>query len=211
LDGIEKKKQQKQKLSRASLARASLDGIEKKKQQKQKLSRASLARASLDGGMMKALDAVLKRISAILNIVAAAALTFMMFLTVVDVGLRAAGRPIVGVYEIVALTLAVVVGFSMAQVSLDGAHVYMEIGLDKLGPFGQNVMKTFTRILCLGLFIFIGYNLFSVGAEFRTSGEVSQTLRLPFFPVAYAVGFCCFLQCLIFLMDIATIWRAEHE
>ena len=77
---------------------------------------------------MKALDTFVKRISAILNIVAAAALTFMMFLTVVDVALRAGGRPIVGVYEIVGLTLAVVVGFSLAQVSLDGAHVYMDCG-----------------------------------------------------------------------------------
>jgi TRAP-type C4-dicarboxylate transport system permease small subunit len=160
---------------------------------------------------MEALDAVVKRVSAILNIIAAAALTFMMFLTVVDVALRAGGRPIVGVYEIVGLSLAVVVGFSLAQVSLDGAHVYMEIGLDKLSPVGQNLMKTFTRILCLGLFIFIGYNLFSVGAEFHASGEVSQTLKLPFFPVAYAVGICCFLQCVVFILGIMKIWRGQHE
>jgi hypothetical protein len=71
-------------------------------------------------------------------------------------------------------------------------------------------MKIFTRLLCVGLFVFIGYNLFSVGAEFRTSGEVSQTLRLPFFPVAYGVGVCCFLECIVFILQILKLWRGEH-
>jgi TRAP-type C4-dicarboxylate transport system permease small subunit len=159
---------------------------------------------------METANALLKRVSGILNIIAGIALTFMMFITVVDVGLRAGGRPIVGVYEVVALCLAIVIGFGIPQVSLDGAHVFMEIGLDKLSPKGQNIMKTFTRLLCIGLFIFMGYNLFSVAAEFHASGEVSQTLRLPFFPVAYGVGVCCFLECLVFILEIAKIWRGEH-
>ncbi len=161
---------------------------------------------------MDVVNTVVRRISGVLNIVAGIAVTFMMFLTVVDVGLRAGGRPIIGTYEIVALSLAIVIGFGIPQVSLDNAHVFMEIGLDKLSPRGQAVMKTFTRLLCIGLFLFIGYNLFSVGAEFHTSGEVSQTLQLPFFPVAYGVGVCCFLECIVFIMQIVNMWRGgEHE
>ena len=160
---------------------------------------------------MKTLDAVVRRISDILNLVAAAALTFMMFLTVVDVGLRASNYPIVGVYEIVALTLAIVIGFSMPQVSLDGAHVYMEIGLNRLSPTGKNVLSTITRLIGIGLFLFIGYNLLSAGAEFYESREVSQTLRLPVFPIAYALGVCSFLQCAVFIIQIATIWGGRHE
>ena len=159
---------------------------------------------------MDAVSAMLKRFSGYLNIIAGVALTLMMLITVVDVALRAGGHPIVGAYEIVALTLAIVIGFSIPQVSLDGGHVYMEIGLDKLGPRGQAVMKTFTRLLCIGLFIFIGYNLLSVGAEFHASGEVSQTLRLPFFPVAYGVAVCCFLECCRLHLEIMNIWRGQH-
>jgi len=156
---------------------------------------------------MQALDAIVRRISAMFNMAAAVALIFMMMLTVVDVALRVGGHPIVGAYEIVSLTLALVIGLSIPQVSLDGAHVYMEIGLDRLSPHGKKVMMTFTRLLCIALFIFMGYNLFTVGAEFRASGEVSQTLRLPFFPVAWAVGVCCFLECAVFVLGIAKIWR----
>lgn len=159
---------------------------------------------------MDSVSVMLKRFSGYLNIVAGVALTVMMCITVIDVALRAGGHPVVGAYEIVALTLAIVIGFSIPQVSLDGGHVFMEIGLDRLSPTGQAVLKTFTRLLCMGLFIFIGYNLLSVGAEFRTSGEVSQTLRLPFFPVAYGVAVCCFLEVLVFALEIVNIWRGHH-
>lgn len=159
---------------------------------------------------MDALNAMLKRFSGYLNIVAGVALTLMMFLTVIDVALRAGGYPIVGAYEIVALSLAIVIGFSIPQVSLDGGHVFMEIGLDKFGPKGQMMLKTFTRLLCIGLFIFIGYNLITVGAEFRSSGEVSQTLRLPFFPVAWGVAICCFLEVIVFILEIVNMWRGDH-
>jgi hypothetical protein len=37
----------------------------------------------------------------------------MMFLTVADVLMRAGGRPILGTYEMVALSLALVIGFSI--------------------------------------------------------------------------------------------------
>ena len=72
-------------------------------------------------------------------------------------------------------------------------------------------MHTFTRILCIILFLIIGYNLFSVGNEFHMSGEVSPTLKLPFFPVDYGVGVCCFIEVLVFVNDIIRIWRGQYE
>lgn len=157
---------------------------------------------------MNALDALVRRISAGLNLMAGVALTFMMLITVADVSLRAVGKPFIGTYEIVGLTLALVIGLSIPQVSLDGAHVFMEFGLERLSSRGKRMLMTLTRLLCIVLFLFVGYNLFSVGEEFRTAGEVSPTLLLPFYPVAYAVGLCCFMQCLVFVMGIVKLWRA---
>ncbi len=154
---------------------------------------------------------ILKFVSKVLNLIAGIALTFMMLLTVADVLLRAGGHPIIGTYEIVALSLAIVIGFGIPKVSLDKGHVIMEFLLDKLGPRGKDIMNTFTRILVLILFIFIGYNLLNVGAEFHASGEVSPTIKLPFYPVAYGVAVCCFLECIVFITEIVQIWRAQHE
>jgi len=157
------------------------------------------------------LSGVLLRVSKILSYIGGAALTFMMLLTVADVILRAGGRPILGTYEIVSFSLAIVIGFTIPQVSLDRGHVFMEIVLDKVSERAKAILNTFTRILCIILFAVIGYNLFLVGNELVTSGEVSSTLKLPFYPIAYGVGVCCFIECFVFIFDIIREWRGENE
>lgn len=147
----------------------------------------------------------------IINVIGGAALTFIMLLTVADVLMRAGGHPIMGTYEIVALSLALVIGFGIPKVSMERGHVYMEFVVDRLSKRSRNIMNTFTRILCIILFIVIGYNLFSIGNEFYASGEVSATIRIPFFPMAYGVGICCFIECLVFVLDIVKIWGGQYE
>lgn len=157
--------------------------------------------------MESTLDRFLKIANKILNIIGGTALTLMMLLTVSDVIMRSVGYPILGAYELVAMLLAVVIGFTIPKVSLDKGHVIMEFVLEKLSPKGKAVMITFTRILCIALFAIIGYNLFLIAKEFNMSGEVSSTLKIPFFPIAYCVGVCCFVECLVLVSDIAVVWR----
>jgi TRAP-type C4-dicarboxylate transport system permease small subunit len=161
--------------------------------------------------MENAFDVFLRACKVVLNVIASAALTFMMFLTVADILMRAFGHPLVGTYEIVSLALALVIGFGIPPVSMDRGHVFMEILLEKLSPRGKAIMNTATRIVCIILFALIAYNLFSIGSEFHSSGEVSPTIKLPFFPVAYAVGVCCYIECLVFVRDIVKIWRGQYE
>jgi TRAP-type C4-dicarboxylate transport system permease small subunit len=161
--------------------------------------------------MRSMLGNVLRVATNILNYIGGAALTFMMVFTVTDVILRAFGRPIIGTYEIVGLSLALVVGLTIPKVSFDRGHVYMEVILEKLPPERRNILNIFTRIVCIVLFVMIGYNLFSAGKEFHLSGEVSPTLEIPFYPIAYAMGICCFIECFVFLNDIVKIVRGQYE
>jgi TRAP-type C4-dicarboxylate transport system permease small subunit len=156
-------------------------------------------------------DMSLKAVNKILNVIGGTALTVMMLLTVSDVIMRSLGYPILGAYELVAMLLAVVIGFTIPKVSLDKGHVIMEFILEKLSPTGRALMITFTRLLCIGLFAIIGYNLFLIAREFNISGEVSSTLKIPFFPIAYCVGICCFVECLVLVSDIVVVWRGQHE
>ena len=154
---------------------------------------------------------ILRFVSKLLNIIAGIAVTVMMLLTVADVLLRAGGHPIIGTYEIVALLLALVIGFGIPQVSLDRGHVYMDFLLEKLSKRGKKVMNTITRLFCIILFLPLGYNLFNVGARFHASGEVSATIKIPFYPVAYGVAVCCLLECCVFIFDIVRVWRSQYE
>ncbi len=159
--------------------------------------------------MTKLLDTVLK-VSKVLTGIAAVALTLMIATTVVDVFLRAVGHPVVGAYEIIGLICGpLVIGFAVPLTSWNKGHIAMDILLPKLPTTNRDMLNVATRIICILLFGFIGYNLFSVGSEFHTAGEVSQTLHIPFFWVTYGVGVCCFIECVVFICDIIKIWQEE--
>ncbi len=151
----------------------------------------------------------LKYICKVLNFIAGVAVTVMMLLTVSDVLLRAVSLPFVGTFEIVSLLMGIVISFGIPQVSLDKGHVYMEFLVDRLSPKNRNIMYTFTRILCIFLFACIAYNMIKIGMRFHMSGEVSPTIKIPFYPLPYAVSVCCFLECFVFIFDAIDTWRAR--
>ena len=160
---------------------------------------------------MNAFLSTMLKISEVLHTIAGAALTFMMCITVADVLGRSAGHPIMGTYEIVGLTGAVVIGFAIPFTSWERGHIYMELVLDIFSKTQRGILMTLTRLLCILLFLFIGYNLLQIGADYYSVGQVSLTIHLPIFPVAYGVAICCFIECLVFLCDIIRIWKGGYE
>jgi len=151
------------------------------------------------------------RMSRLLNVMAGIAITFIMFLTVLDVILRSFRRPIVGTYELVAFSGAIVVGFAIPLTSWLRGHIYVDFFTGKLPKTARSVFNLITRCMGIGLFLLIGWNLIKVGIDLQQSGEVSLTLQLPFYPVAYGVAVSCFVQCLVLLADIAKIFRGSYE
>ena len=146
-----------------------------------------------------------------LNIIAGISLTFLMLLTISDVILRFFRMPIVGTYELVAFAGAVVIGFSLPLTSWLRAHIFVDFAILK---FPRNIRDAFnivTRCMVLILFVLIGWNLLKYGLDLQRSGEVSPTLHIPFYPVAYGIGIACFVQCLVMVCDIVKILGGKYE
>jgi TRAP-type C4-dicarboxylate transport system permease small subunit len=143
--------------------------------------------------------------------VAGAALTLLMLLTMADVVLRLFGRPIVGTYELVAMSGAVAVGLSLPLTSWMRGHIYVDSFVARLPRVPRAVLVILTRLMVLVLFFVIGWNLVKYGLDLRRAGEVSPTLRIPFYPVTLGVAVSCFLQCLVMVADVVRILRGEYE
>jgi len=150
-------------------------------------------------------------LSRFLNIIAGITLTFMMLLTVSDVILRFMRKPIVGTYELVAFSGAVVIGFALPYTSWLRGHIFVDFFVCQFPKTIRNMFHIATRFLAIGLFLMIGWNLFLYGKDLYKSGEISLTLEMPFYPVAYGVGICCFIQCLVLFCDILKIFEGKYE
>ena len=150
-------------------------------------------------------------ISRFLNIIAGISLTFLMLLTIADVILRGFRSPVPGTFEMVAFAGAVVIGFSLPRTSWLRAHIFVDFFILKFSQKGRDVFNITTRCMVIILFFLIGWNLIKFGIDLQKSGEVSLTLQMPFFPVAYGVGVCCFVQCLVMVCDIMKIFGGKYE
>jgi TRAP-type C4-dicarboxylate transport system permease small subunit len=151
------------------------------------------------------------RLSRGANILAGITLTLIMLITVTDVILRSLGRPIVGIFELVAFLGAIVIGFSLPFTSWVRGHIYVDFFVMKLPPKGRTPIHIATRCMGVGLFLLIGWNLIKMGVDLSRSGEVSATLQLPFYSIVYGLGAACLLECLVLFGDIVKVLRGQYE
>jgi TRAP-type C4-dicarboxylate transport system permease small subunit len=160
---------------------------------------------------MKRFLAAVKGASSALSAVAGAALAFLMLLTVADVVLRIFGHPIVGTYELVAVTGAVAIGLSLPVTSWVRGHIYVDSFIERLPRPARTVLVVATRLLVLALFLLAGWNLLRYAGSLRRAGEVTPTLHVPFYPVVVGVGVSCLVECVVMIADIVRTVRHRDE
>jgi len=156
---------------------------------------------------MDAFIRIVIRWSRYLNYAAGVMLVLMMLLTVFDVALRFLGRPLAGTYELMGYTCALLIGFTLAQTTLDDGHVKMEIITERLSMKQQHVILIHVEVILTLLFALLSFGLFLKGHDLQEGKEVSLTLRAPLYPVAYALAVCSFLQCFVYICELIRIAR----
>jgi TRAP-type C4-dicarboxylate transport system permease small subunit len=161
---------------------------------------------------MEGLHGIILRISKVMDVIGGVVLSLMMLITVTDVILRFVGKPITGTYELVFLGGAVVIGCAIPQTSWQGGHVNVDFVLEYFPKTLKKIVMIFTRLLGIGFFVLLGWNLFALGTTLLRKEEVSLTLHVPIYPVAYVLGICAFVECLVLLSGlIKTVCEVEHE
>lgn len=160
---------------------------------------------------MEVFLSITQRLSRYMEWIAGGALIFIMLITVADVAMRLFGRPVVGTYEMVGLGGAVVIGFALPITSWLRCHIFVDFFIQTLSAFWKGVFDVGTRVFSFALFVLIGYNLLLYAGELYKSGEVTATRQLPFYPVAFGIGFCCFIQCLVLISDVVKIAGGRYE
>lgn len=160
--------------------------------------------------MRKILGVALK-ISQIMQFLGGIALTFIVVITTADVVLRAFGYPVPGTYEVVAICGAIVIGFVAPLTSWHRGHIYVDFAINKFSRLIKAAINVLTRCVSIVLFLIIGWNLFDLGTGFLKTGEVSLTLQIPLYPVAYGLGACSFVLSFVLFCDILKIIGGTYE
>ncbi len=157
------------------------------------------------------LDHLVSRISRYMGFVAGITLILVMLLTVLDVTLRYFNHPITGVYDLVALGGAVVIGFSIPYAADRRIHVFMEMFQQLQAPIVKRILYAMTRVIALVISILIGWNLVRLGTGFRETGEASLTIQIAYYPIAIGLGICFFVQAMVFIVHAFKMPPGENN
>lgn len=151
---------------------------------------------------MRKFEAVACALSRWLNHCAGAALVLMLILVVADVvGAKVFRSPIPGGIELTAFLGVIVVGFAVAETQAMHGHIEVEFLVARLPKMGQKVVASIIYPLSILLFSLIAWKSFDFGRSLQSSGEVSMTQRLPFYPLLYGVALSAVVVCLVLIMQ----------
>jgi TRAP-type C4-dicarboxylate transport system permease small subunit len=156
---------------------------------------------------MNKLFYAVKYVSRIMLWISAVAIASIVVLTVCDVVLRRFRMPIAFTYEVVVLLGAVAIGFSVPQTTLDKSHVLMDFIIEKVSERWQKTLYVITRCLGIGMFAVFAWRMFVLAGNFKKLGEVTPILQIPVYPVAFSVGACFVVECLVLLDGLFAQWR----
>jgi len=160
---------------------------------------------------MSGWPAVERKLCRCFLLVSGVTLAFMLVFTVFNVVMRALRRPIVGDYEIISFLGAVVVGFALPYTAWVKGHVTVDFLLEKLSKRTAGWTQVATRILSAALFLWIGWNFVLLSLDLIKTKEVTQLLKVPYYPISFGLALCCLILSIILVSQIKSIIGDVHE
>ncbi len=152
--------------------------------------------------MIDKLGKFTEAVSSWLNWVAGAGVVAMLGLTVADViGVKFFKQPVPGSIELVGFLDVVVIAFAIAYTLIVHGHIEVNFFVLRLPKRLRASVNALVSLLGIALFLVLAWRSYDFARVLQTTGEVSMTQRIPFYPFVYAIAFCCLPVCLALLVD----------
>jgi TRAP-type C4-dicarboxylate transport system permease small subunit len=126
----------------------------------------------------------------------------MVLLTCTNILLRCVWLPIKGVYEFMGFFGAIVTAFALGYTQMKRGHVGIDIVVNQFSARTQRILNGINYFICMVFFALAGYQIAVWGTTIWRTGEVTETLRIIFYPFIYGVALGCFILCMVFLVDL---------
>lgn len=156
----------------------------------------------------------LEKISRILNIFLVAISGFflvaMMALACANVALRSFGFPIKGTFELMGLFGAVVAAFALAKTQINRQHIAVDVLTNIFPARVKRVLNTINYLIGTLFFVLAAWQTGRLGTNLWKVHELSETLRIVYFPFVYAVSFGCLVIALILMIELLKILNGEE-
>ena len=157
---------------------------------------------------------VLEKISRILNrtfmLIAGAFMAAMILVTCANIFLRIVWVPIKGTFELMGFFGAVATAFVLGYTQLKKAHISVDILVNRFPQRIRTVLDGINYFVCMTFFAVLGWQIFRLATNIWKTGEVTETLRIVYYPFTYGVALGCFLLALVLLVDFLKLFFIKN-
>jgi len=125
----------------------------------------------------------------------------LMVLATGNVCFRVFGMPYRGAYELVAFLGAIVTAFALGYTQRKKSHIVVDILTETFSQGVKKVLDGLSYLIGMIFFALIAWVILKWGIRIAGSGEVSETLKIAYYPFIYSVAAGFGFLCLTLLLD----------
>lgn len=136
----------------------------------------------------------------------------MILLTCANVLLRLIWIPVAGTFELMGYFGAVLTAFALGYTQIRRGHIAVDIVVLGFSKGAQRVLNSINSLICVAFFAVVAWQIAKYATTLLTTGEVTETLRIIYYPFTYCVALGCATLSLVFLTDfLKSFYQKEDE
>jgi TRAP-type C4-dicarboxylate transport system permease small subunit len=129
-----------------------------------------------------------------------------------NVALRIFHVPVGGTYEIVSFLGAIVIAGALGYTQKRKDHIVVDILSEKFPAPVKRALDRVSFTLILAFFSIVSWQTFVYGKRLMLTGEMSETLKIAYYPFVFLVSLGFAVLGLTILLDlIETVWTREEK
>lgn len=158
---------------------------------------------------MEFLDKISRGLNKILVCMAGIFLMGMILLACSNIFLRLVWLPVKGAFELMGFFGAVVVAFSLGYTQIKRGHIAVDILVNRFPEKTRRILSAINYSICMVFFAVAAWQIARMATNLFKTGEVTETLRIIFYPFTYGVALGCFVLALVLLVDLLKLFVEE--
>jgi len=152
--------------------------------------------------VMNFLDRINLFLNRLLTFIGGLFLVAMVLLTCANIFSRNIWVPIRGTFELMGYFGAVVTAFALGSTQLKKGHIAVDVLINTFSDRTKKILHVINNGVCAAFFTVVAWQIVIKATNLMHTGEVTETLRIIYYPFTYAVAFGCLVLALVLLADL---------
>lgn len=161
--------------------------------------------------MMKFLEKINTGANRLFVFIGGLFLVGMMVLTCANIFLRTVWTPIPGTFELMGFFGAVTAAMSLGYTQLKKGHIAVDVMVNSFSDSTKKVLRFINDVICIVFFMALSWQIAQKATVLMKTGEVTETLRIVYYPFTYAVAIGCAFIAFVFFVDFVRILLPGKE